>query len=289
MPKETKPDISLVDPALGEETALRQLLVAEISMSKFSYAIYDMDRRKFVALESYTYPKTMQRVQLDEQIGQILDASHLLRSAYQKIRIIWAGTQYTLVPVELYDSKHDATYMQFTQSVMPGSEVLSDTLKNLNAVNIYAIPSLVKDRLQQRLQIHQFMHHISIMAELLLIENKQSVHEHTAFVNAGSMSYDLVILSKGKLVFCNTFEYRAAEDFMYFLLFSFEQLQLSTERTPVLLMGDILPSSEIYDLLIKYIRNVSFISRSKACNYSYVFNDLPAHFHYNLLNAMICE
>jgi hypothetical protein len=37
------------------------------------------------------------------------------------------------------------------------------------------------------------------------------------------------------------------------------------------------------------VRNVAFIQRGSDYAYSYVFDDIPEHFYYNLLNLQRCE
>ena len=61
-------------------------------------------------------------------------------------------------------------------------------------------------------------------------------------------------------MFYNIFEYQTKEDFIYYILFTLEQLELSTDKTNVSLLGDINKQSELYKILYTYVRNIVFFN-----------------------------
>jgi len=68
-----------------------------------------------------------------------------------------------------------------------------------------------------------------------------------------------------------------------------EQQQLNPEKTPVVFSGAIDQSSAIYEISERYIRNVSFETRNKSFDYSYVFETLIWHQNSLLFNTLQCE
>jgi hypothetical protein len=284
-----KPEINIADPAFSAGQSNGHLLAIELSWDRMTFAVYDNDRSKFVALESFATGKLQLPGQLLEKIGQITAASTILKTQYRQVRIMWGGKVYTLIPDALFDEKESSSYLWFTQSLQPGDIVFTDRLKNLGAANVFAVPAILKETLNQMFPGHRFSHFLTVLAESLLIQNKNSSNEIGAFINVGAQFFDLIVIKEGKLLFCNTFEYRNAEDFLYYLLFSFEQLKINPEETGVVLIGEIVKPSAIHDRLMKYIRDVAFIPVNKAWQYSYVFDEVPAHANYNLLNILTCE
>jgi hypothetical protein len=92
---------------------------------------------------------------------------------------------------------------------------------------------------------------------------------------------DIVIIKNSNLQFFNIFEYKTKEDFMYYVLFTLEQLELSTEETLVSILGDIEEDSDLYRLIYTYIRNIDFLSSKNA-----VFNnqkEISKHSNFILL------
>ena len=60
----------------------------------------------------------------------------------------------------------------------------------------------------------------------------------------------------------NTFDYTTKEDFIYYLLFTAEQLGLNPEEFPLVLLGNVTKEDELFKIAYTYIRNVSIIKNS---------------------------
>jgi hypothetical protein len=90
-----------------------------------------------------------------------------------------------------------------------------------------------------------------------------------------------VVVENNLLKFYNRFEYLTKEDFIYYLLFTAEQLQLNPEEFPLVLMGAITEADELYQIAYKYIRDVSLLhsnsmlhSKDSSSKYFTLLNSL---------------
>ena len=70
---------------------------------------------------------------------------------------------------------------------------------------------------------------------------------------------------------------------MYFTLFAFEQLKIETEKVEVQLYGDITKGDEYFNLLYKYIRNLSIGETPNKIKIPADFEEFEAHKHFSLL------
>ena len=68
---------------------------------------------------------------------------------------------------------------------------------------------------------------------------------------------DIIVLDNKKLIYFNSFTYETKEDFIYFLLFALEQLELDPATVRVRLFGAIEEGDPYYDMCYRYIQNVS--------------------------------
>ena len=102
-----------------------------------------------------------------------------------------------------------------------------------------------------------------------------------------SERFEVLVINSGKLTFYNTFAYQTAEDFIYYLLFVFEQLKLNPETANVELLGELEKSSAVYQLLYKYIRNIKFGARPDAFDYSFKITSLPKQYYYSLFSQFL--
>ena len=89
------------------------------------------------------------------------------------------------------------------------------------------------------------------------------------------------------LKFYNTFNHQAPEDFIYYLLFTCEQLQLNPETIEVVLIGEIEKKSALYSTTHKYIRNIKFGVRKTDADLSYQLQEIPKHFYYTLFSEYL--
>jgi hypothetical protein len=76
-------------------------------------------------------------------------------------------------------------------------------------------------------------------------------------VHAGEHYMDILVLSQKQLLFYNSFPYTTKEDFIYYLLFTLEQLKLDTETVKTRLFGVVEEGDEIYTICYEYIQHLS--------------------------------
>jgi len=58
----------------------------------------------------------------------------------------------------------------------------------------------------------------------------------------------------------NSFEYQTKEDFIYYILFTAEQLKLNPETFKLQLLGEISEESDLFKIAYRYIRNISLMN-----------------------------
>ncbi|MEZ4782000.1 MAG: DUF3822 family protein [Flavobacteriaceae bacterium] len=88
----------------------------------------------------------------------------------------------------------------------------------------------------------------------LVYNNKD---ETTMYVNVTEQHFEIIVLKGNNLILYNTFEYSTKEDFIYYILFTAEQLELDPEAFPLVLIGNISENDNFYNIAYTYIRHVS--------------------------------
>jgi hypothetical protein len=129
----------------------------------------------------------------------------------------------------------------------------------------------------------EYKHSSTILIEKLLQEYK-NVSNEICFVNITENDFEIVVLKNKKLSLFNTFNFNTKEDFIYYILFTAEQLNLNPEKVTLVLLGDIDETSELYKILFKYIRNIQFYKPSNFS--SFLSNLIPSHSNFTLLNQL---
>ena len=130
----------------------------------------------------------------------------------------------------------------------------------------------------------EYKHASTILLEHVLIQEKHS-RDNTIYINVELFHFEMVVVKKGKLQLYNTFEYHTKEDFIYFILFTIEQLKLNPETVVVKLSGSIEKTDALYQILYIYIRYVTFDRPCKKYAYDDTYATASKHQHTLILNS----
>jgi len=294
MAQSASPTINYTDRSFSHETVENCRLTVQLSFDKVSYLIYYPKNKKFVAFAEFSSN--------DNQFAHYNNIEKYLqifRSAmqypawnmadFEKVYFLIENRSVTLIPVSLFDNNHMADYLHFNQHINEPLKVLTNKLNHMNAFNVFSIPALLFDSLSEMHNEAVIVHHSSVLIESLLAQYKHTLESPHLFLNIRDGFEDIVVFADKQLKFHNSFEFDTREDFIYYLLFVIEQLNLNPDTLQLVLTGNILRTSNLYEILYKYIRNIRFIERNDQFSYSYVFDDMPQHFNYTLFNLSACE
>jgi hypothetical protein len=92
-----------------------------------------------------------------------------------------------------------------------------------------------------------------------VLDISKNIEEIQCFVHVADTHFEIVITQNQKLLLYNSFEYKTAEDFIYYILFTAEQLHLNPEHFKLQLLGKIEETDTLYTLAYKYIRNTNLL------------------------------
>jgi hypothetical protein len=106
-----------------------------------------------------------------------------------------------------------------------------------------------------------YMHNGTVLLQSLL--NNQNYNQDTVcYVHVNKNQLDITVLNQRKLLLYNSFIYATKEDFIYYLLFVLEQLDLDPKTAIVKLFGAIEEDDNIFQICYSYIKNVSIFAPS---------------------------
>ena len=81
--------------------------------------------------------------------------------------------------------------------------------------------------------------------------------EPTCYVHITDRQMEITVISQRKLVLYNIFDFGTKEDFIYYLLFTLEQLKFDTDIIKLKLFGRIEEGDYIYNICHEYVKNIS--------------------------------
>lgn len=284
-----RPHISRIDKSFKEDLTRNYNLTIQLALDGFSFVVYSADKQRFIALEHYFFDQVSDVIQLCSILDEIVLKKQWLAYAYQSVYVLVDNNLNTLVPFPLYDEKEKGHYLAFTQTYVDNSRIAVDKLKNNEAYNVYYLSNVLVAKIKNFWANSKIVHQSSVFIESLLIEHKNKGADAQIFINMRNRIFDMVVIKDEKLLFYNTFKYNVKEDFIYFVLFSMEQLRLNPEKIPLTFIGIVEENSDIFLISEHYIRTINFAERNKNLKYSYLLEEIPFYKHYLLYNTQQCE
>ncbi len=277
---------SFIDEAFDAKKTASCQLVFQISIGEIHIAVNDRQTNKFIALEKYSLQQVYNFDGVAEQLNTIIKESLLTGHKFQIVSCIIVNNVSTLVPNQLYESDRKKMYLKFNASLEGDEYIDVDEIKSLEAKNVFALPLSLKMKLDSEYMNVNYHHISSTLIDELVSANKNQSGKKI-IVHVQPDQFQILLLDGKNFLFYNTFSYHSPEDFIYYLLFVFEQLQLNPEKIETVLLGEIEKSSAVYTLTHKYIRHLKFGERSDNFDYSYQLQTLPKHSYFTLFNSYL--
>lgn len=197
-----------------------------------------------------------------------------------------AHPKFTLVPSALFDDENKNSLLGFNHPIANGEKTHSDSLRNLDARNLFTIDRELESSMRKQFPNIYFLHNATAFIEGLLVQNKNKTGKKV-FANFSSSYFEVVILEGSELLFSNAFKYKTPEDIAYYILFVYEQLHLNPEEVELTLSGEIEKTAKEHTLLYNYIRHVKFAALPDSFKYSYKFDEVQEHRFFSLFNQYL--
>ena len=263
------------------KTIKENKLSIQFNLDGFSFSIYNNPSKKEVYFREYVFENSQTSPEnLLLKIETIFNTDAYLQNDFITVTVIHQNNLSTVVPNRFFDKKKMAFYLNFNVKTLATDFITFDDLEALNAKNVYVPYVNINNYLFQNFGEFEYKHHSTVLIEKLL--KNSTTKEKTMFVNVSKTSLDIVVLENEKLLLSNAFSYNSKEDFIYYVLFVAEQLNLDVQEFPLYLLGEITLKSKTYEITYKYIKNVSFLEGTNAI---YDTFNIPSHSNYILLGS----
>jgi len=160
-----------------------------------------------------------------------------------------------MVPKKLFKEEHIADYLKFNSKILKTDFISYDEINTIEAVNVYVPYININNYLYDRFGTFTYKHFSTILIENLIKKEANNTSKKV-YININDSHFEIIYICNSKLELYNTFEYNTKEDFIYYLLFTIEQLSLNPETIELSFLGIISDTDDLYKIAFKYIRNV---------------------------------
>lgn len=229
-------------------------------MNGFSFCILDEDTGEFTTIENLAFDNKITTPQNQlEFIKNEFNNNKLLAQKFDSVNVTHSNNLSSLVPKPFFNEKNLIDYLQYNLKVLENDFIVFDRISNADIVNVYIPFVHINNYFFDKFGSFEYKHSTTVLVERLLKSYKNSSTTHF-FVNVEADIFQIIVIKDKKLAFLNTFSFKTKEDFIYYILFTAEQLKLNPEEFQLTFLSDIEKESELYKLVFKYVRNVNFYS-----------------------------
>ncbi len=245
----------MVKATIKENNTLLKLSI-QVSLNGLSFCILNTQEKEVIFYKKIEFEQQMDPVKILTEIELEYKKNEELQFNVDEVLLLFSNELYTLVPQNLFKEGEASNYLKLNAKILQNDFVAYDEIVNYAMVNVYIPYANITNHFFEKYGEFEYKHSITVLVNCLM-QLPANSQPQVYLLNRQS-SYDLVVIEKGRLILCNTFSYSTKEDFIYYLLFTVQQLQLDPEVFELVLLGDINRDSKLYDITYKYVKNVRF-------------------------------
>ena len=223
-------------------------LSIQFSLDGFSFCIKDINSAEIISFTAYEFDRTLATPELLlEKINTIFTENKAFQSDFKEINVVHRNSLSTLVPDAFFNQKELKNYLSYNVKTLNNDYITFDDLPSINAKNVYIPFVNINNYLFQNFGSFEYQHHSSILIKKLLAYSKDNT-DRLFFVQVFKNNINIVITENNQLILYNHFDYSSNEDFLYYILFVAEQLEMDPNEFQLLFIGDIDKESTNYKL-----------------------------------------
>ncbi|MFM9825869.1 DUF3822 family protein [Flavobacterium sp.] len=228
----------------------------QVSLTGLSFCVFDTLNNTILSVQEIHFDTFHKTTKTEELFADAFRDNPELKDSYDEILVIHNNNLSTFVPEPLFDENFLGSYLQYNTKVFETDFYAFDTVSNYQLNNVYIPYVNLNNYFIDQFGTFDYQHANTILVTKLLDASKNN-DEKIMIVNFNPSHFEIVVLQNQKLHFFNSFEYQTPEDFLYYLLFTAEQLNMNPENFKLELLGNITEEDDFYQLAFKYIRNIS--------------------------------
>ncbi len=247
-------------------------LSIQVSLSGLSFCVLDIIGNRILTSENVVFEKELSPYEVQKQLKGLFEKSQVHKIAFSEIVVIHRNNLFSLVPKALFDPKELPNYLKFNTKILANDLIVYDEIESHEMIMVYVPFVNINNYIYDLFGEFEFKHNGTVLIQTLLnIQNNGS--EPVCYVNVLENQMDLTVVYQKKLVLYNSHSFVTKEDFIYYLLFTLEQLKLDPETVKLKLFGSIEEGDNLYAICYTYIKNISIFIPTHTSYHAVDFAD----------------
>ncbi len=258
-------------------------LAIQVAANGLSFCVFDTLNNTVKLFKTLHFNTFDTSIKTEDLFANAFEENKELTSKYDEIVVIHNNNLSTFVPNALFDEEYLGSYLQYNTKVFETDFFAFDTLENHEIKNVFIPYVNINNFFIDQFGTFDYKHSSSILVSKLLDLSKNNDNKNM-FIHIYDTHFEIVIVQNNQLLFYNSFDYKTPEDFIYYLLFTAEQMNMNPEIFNLELIGNIEENDDYFKIAYKYIRNVALID-VKNLRWNNYFTEAENRHHFILFNS----
>ena len=246
----------------------RLILTIYAGLEQFSFSIYDPEKAG-----SYFYGKLTDENDTDafSAFKEIFFEQTFFSLPFRKVWIMYRTPVFTFVPNIIYKDNDKDDFMQFlfTES---GGMTLNHIISCTRISVLYQMPEVVHQFMIRSFANPEFIHYSAPVIAYFLEEVKKANFRRMV-VDLHEKGLDVFCFSKDTFLLGNYFPCKGLSDALYYILFTWKQLQFNQLNDYLHIAGDVAYKDELIEKLSSYLQQIRRLAVSPAIHFEGVNTD----------------
>jgi len=233
-------------------------LSIQVSLNGLSFCVFDLFTNKVMHTTEISFES---KKVVEEHLWHSFVDNAILTKQYDEIIVLHYNNLNAFVPTSLFDANFLASYLQYNTKIFDTDFLTYDAIEPYEIKNIYVPFVNINNFLLDQYESFEYKNSNSVLVKKLLDISKNK-DEKQVFVHIQKNTFEIVVVKNQELLLFNSFNYSTPQDFIYYVLFTCEQLQLNPETISVQILGNCVVEDANYKIAYQYIRDCSLLNVS---------------------------
>ncbi|WP_029038678.1 DUF3822 family protein [Salinimicrobium xinjiangense] len=261
-------------------------LSIQVSLNGLSFCALSKEERRIVYFRDLLFTRKLNPSQVLREIEKLYEQETFLKEENPEVIVLFSNELYSLIPEAYFNEEHASEYLKYNTKILETDYVAHDEVSVSKMMNVYIPYTNINNFFFDRYGEFEYRHCVSVLAKEFQIQNKYQTEGTRVYVNCYPGGYDLLVYQQGKLHLANSFNSATKEDFIYYLLFTAEQLDLDPTRFELILLGRIREHSDYYDIAYNYVKEIKFMDTAFGYIFSSKEEPPKGYMHYPLFKVL---
>ncbi len=265
----------LLTPQIAASSALRMVVGLQ------GVSLLVKNNSKILALKSWQISGTDKGFQsVDSELRRIFGSEQLLELPFDSKICALSSPASTLVPRRLFHKQNLGQYFKLLLRTEGERTYGFEKLEEFDCYFVWAAESGLANLCGQYFSGENIRH---LAAPLLVAFQRLAPEEgYAVFANLRGQKLQIAVFERKNLVYFNAFDFTKPADLLYFILLAYKQFDLSPLEIPLTLSGTMLEDSDIFRLLLRYVRPMRFPPLPEGFQWPDEAKALPSHYWFDL-------